>query len=265
MDSIVKDIEAIRSAGQASLICSIKPARFKALIRLIRQLVKLHGPHPIRFENSRVAQPIGHGNFIVDLDMGNLLDNDDDKQSASTSKPNRFTGNLIACDDHLRALSAVVGTAPIDVHDRNEFIEFSNNHTEGWLYKSSQTAPHLSVPILKDATQMGMEVKNLELKDLKAFVGKNRLVSLNCFSGQLEQIATFATSSYTLHAASKASLLGCKPDKIFTAQHFLALAGRLELSFSLWCDVRGIWLRTHSRSNMVKALATYELLYEGRI
>jgi len=110
---------------------------------------------------------------------------------------------------------------------------------------------------------LGEEVRDLEPKDLKAFVGKNRLVSLHCVSGQLEQIATHAKSPYTLHAASQPSLVGRKPDATFTAQQFLALAGKLELSLSLWRDVRGTWLKTRSRSNMVRALITYELLYEG--
>jgi hypothetical protein len=151
------------------------------------------------------------------------------------------------------------------VHDRDGVILFSNGHTEGFLYKSSQAAPHLSAPILKNATQLGEEVKDLEPKDLKAFVGKSRLVALNCFSGQLEQITTRAKRPYTFRAASQPVLMGRKPDASFTAQHFLALAGKLELSLSLWRDAQGTWLKTHSRAKMVNALVTYELLYEGSI
>jgi hypothetical protein len=121
----------------------------------------------------------------------------------------------------------------------------------------------MPAPILKDATPLGEEVRELDPKALKSFVGKKGLVSLYCFSGQLEQIATRAKRLYTLHAASQPSLLGRKPDAIFTVQQFLALAGKLELSLSLWRDTRGTWLKTHSRSNLVRALVTYELLYEG--
>lgn len=264
MEAILKDINAIRTAEQSTLICSMKPARFKAFIRLLREVVKLHGPHPIRFENGRMAQPIGHGNFIVELDMGNLIGKNDGKQDPASSDPNGFSGNFIACDAHFRELSGVLGAGLVEVHDRGGVILFSNGHTEGVLYKSSQAAPHLPAPILKDATPLGEEVKDLEPKDLKAFVGKNRLVSLHCFGGQLEQIATRANRPYTFHTASQPGLLGRKPDMTFTAQHFLALAGKLELSLSLWRDARGTWLKTHSRSNMVNALSTYELLYEGR-
>lgn len=263
MDTILEDINAIRTAEQSPFICSMKPARFKAFVRLVRDVVKLHGPHPIRFESGRMAQPIGHGNFIVELDMSNILGKNDGKQGSATPKTGGFSGNIIACDGHLRELSSIVGAGLVEAHDCDGVIQFSNGHTESLLYKSSQVAPHLPAPILKDATRLGEEVKDLEPRDLKAFIGKNRLVSLNCFSGQLEQIATRAKSPYTLHAASQLSLLGRKPDATFTAQHFLALAGKLELSLSLWRDDRGTWLKTYSRSNMVNSLITYELLYEG--
>lgn len=265
METILDDINKIRSADQSTLICTMKPARFKAFIRLLREVVKLHGPRPIRFENGRMAQPIGHGNFIVELDMSNILGNADGKQDSVSATTNGFSGNFIACDAQLRALSGVVGSGLVQVDDGGGVILFSNLHTSGVLYKSSQTAPHLSAPILKDATQLGEEVKDLEPKDLKKFIGKVRLVSLNCFSDQLEQIATREKRPYTLNAASQPSLIGHKPDAVFTAQHFLALAGKLELSLSLWRDDRGTWLKTHSRSNMVNALTTFELLYEGSI
>lgn len=265
METILEDINAIRTAEQSTLICSMKPARFKAFIRIVRELVKLHGPHPIRFEYGRMAQPIGNGNFIVELDMGNLLGNGDGKQGSVPANPGGFSGNFIASDTHLRELYGVVGAGLVEVHDCDGVILFSNGHTEGFLYKSSQAAPHLSAPILKNATQLGEEVKDLEPKDLKAFVGKNRLVSLNCFSGQLEQITTRAKCPYTFRTASQPVLMGRKPDATFTAQHFLALAGKLELSLSLWRDAQGTWLKTHSRAKMVNALVTFELLYEGSI
>ncbi len=266
MDTLLEDINAIRTAGQHTRICSMKPARFKAFTRLVREMVKLHGPHPIQFVNGRVAQPIGHGIFIVDLDMSNLLGKNDGEQDFASPTSDGFSGNFIACNTHLRELSGVVGAELVEVHDHDGVILFSNGHTEGFLYKSSQVAPHLPAPILKDATRLGEEVKDLELRDLKAFVGKNRLVSLHCFSGQLEQIAIRAKRPYTFHAASQPCLLGRKPDATtYTAQHFLALAGKLELSLSLWSNARGIWLKTHSRSNMVNGLDTYELLYEGSL
>ena len=265
MSTIVEDIKKVRNIEHVNHICTLKPARFKAFIRLVRDVVKLHGPHPLRFVNGRMAQPIGHSSFIVELDMSNILGQDHGKHNSDSPSPNGFTGNFIACEKHLRELSGVAGTGAVEVQDRNDVVLFSNGHTEGVLYKSSQIAPHFSHPILKDAVKLGEEIQNLEPKNLKSYLGKNRLVSLNCFSDQLEQIETHTNRPYTFLASSQPSLLGRRADSTFTSQYFLALAGKLELSLSLWRDVRGTWLKTFSRNSMVKGLTTWELLYEGKV
>jgi len=128
MDVILEDIKAIRTAGHSNLICTMKPARFKAFIRVVRDLVKLHGPHPIRFENGRMAQPIGQANFIVDLDMSNILGSDEGKQDVTPPEAKGFSGNFIACDTHLRELSSLIGAERVEVSDSDGVILFSNGH-----------------------------------------------------------------------------------------------------------------------------------------
>ena len=100
---------------------------------------------------------------------------------------------------------------------------------------------------------------------LLKFVGKAQLVNLLCFRGQLERIVPRGKQAYTLCAASLETLSGQQSDAVFVSSHFLSLAGKLELTLSLWRNEEGVWLKTSSRSNMVNALTTYELLHEGTI
>ena len=239
--------------GKSKLLCTIAPARLKAFVRLLKMIVKIHGPQPLHFQDGCLTQTIGGNNFVVELDAKNFFSN-----------PKGFTVSIIATNHHLQQLSFIT-SSDAKIYDREDELFFCGSHTAGTLLKSSHAAPLVETPFLQGAQKLGEDVRVEDPSGLLKFVGKAQLVNLLCFRGQLERIVPRGKQAYTLCAASLETLSGQQSDAVFVSSHFLSLAGKLEMTLSLWRNEEGVWLKTSSRSNMVNALTTYELLHEGTI
>ena len=239
--------------GNCKLLCTIAPARLKAFVRLLRMVIKIHGPQPLNFQDGCLTQAIGGSNFVVELDARNFF-----------STPKGFTASIIATEHHLQQLSFIT-SSDAKIYDKEDELLFCGSHTAGTLLKSSHAVPLVETPFLQDAQKFGEDVQIADPGGLLKFVGKAQLVNMLCFRGQLEQIIPRGKQPYTLCAASLETLSGQQPDAMFASSRFLSLAGKLELTLSLWRNEEGVWLKTSSRSNMVNALTTYELLHEGTV
>ena len=240
-------------SGNSKLLCTIAPARLKAFVRLLKMIVKIHGPQPLNFQEGCLRQAIGSNNFVVELDVRNFFSN-----------PKGFTASIIATEHHIKQLSSIT-SSDAKIYDKEDDLLFCGSHTAGALMKSSHAAPLVEIPFLPGAQKLGEDVRVVDPGGLLRFVGKAQLVNLLSFRGQFEQIIPRGKQPYTLCPASLETLSGQQPDAVFVSSHFLSLAGRLELTLSLWRSGDGVWLKTASRSNMVNALTTYELLHEGII
>jgi len=264
MEALLNEISSIKAAGAGRTpIYTFKPARFKAFVEIFKPLVKLYGSSPIRIENARLAQPIGHENFLVEMDLTNILVGEQVSQDDAANTAVSF--DFTASKEHLKELSAITGNAAVKVYDQGDEILFTNGHMEARLLKAFSPAPCLPAPVLPDAQPFGEMVQDIELRDLKAYCARRSFVWLLCYGEQIEQIMVSGKRPYTLRPSSRQSLEGCQPDHVFTSQNFLKLAGQLDLSVGICKNDQGCWLKTSSRPSMVNALTTYELLYHGKI
>jgi len=255
--------------SQEPPLCILKPARYKAFVRLARQMVQLHGPLPIHIENSRITQQLGHEFFWADIDLGILLTPPTDKNNPSA------TGNIVdtqgvsfrfeATECDLRQLPACAETDLVTVYGEGDELVFSDGHTKGRLFQPAPGVIHSAAHLPTDENRLGEEVKIDDRSALSSYTAKAGFVVLRCYEGQLEQISVRGKHPYTLHKNSAPCLKGRSPDLVLTSQNFLALAGRLELSLGIYRNDRGYWLKTSSKPSMVKNLTTYELLCEGRV
>jgi len=264
MEALLNEIDSIKAAGVGNPpIYTFKPARFKGFVDILKPVVKLHGPKPIRIENARLAQHIGHENFLVEMDLTNLLVGEQvsEKDAANTA----VNLDFMASGEHLKKLSAITGKGAVEVYDQGDALLFTNGHIEARLLKALSPVSCRPAPILPDVQQVGEMVQDVELGDLKAYRGTIKFVSLLCYGEQIEQIMVSGNPPYTLHPSSRQFLGGRQPDQVFTSQYFLALAGKLDLSMGICKNERGYWLKTSSRPKMVNALTTYELLHHGKI
>ena len=252
---------------EAAPICVFQPARYKAFVRLARQVAKLHGPRPIYIQNSRLIQPIGHPYFWADIDLGNILTPpaieadpaDQDYASSVSGVDLSFQAN----ERDLRQLPAFVGTELVTVYDEGDELVFVGDHTEGRLFQPARPGALPAANLPTDEDRVGETVLIKDLSDLKKYVGKDKYITLRCINGQLEQVSVRGNRPYTLHKDSVLCLKGCNPDLVLTSQNFLALAGELELSLGIYRKDDCYWLKTSSRPSLINNLTTYECLFVG--
>ncbi|MBI4805044.1 MAG: hypothetical protein HY795_07395 [Desulfovibrio sp.] len=274
--SVLAELEA--PAPARSQLITLQPARAKAFVRLAIEVVKLHCPRPIYVQNSRLSQPIGHHGFLVDIDLGKILSPVGGEKGPSVSETGQGQGVSFAfqaIEEDLRRLLAVAGGAQVSIFDQGDELVFANAHTQARLLKAVPPSPPFTLAVPADEHRIGEEVKlqgqakggvrSADLADLKAYIGKSRYVTLLCCAGQLEQVQVQGKSPFTLHEASTPALEDKKPDLACVSQHFLALAGQLDLRMSLFRNEHGLWLKTSSRASLIDHLTTYECLYEGSI
>lgn len=263
MNQQMSDVQA--TAPSPEPLCTLKPARFKAFVRLTRQLVKLHGPRPICIENSRLFQPIGHPNFWVEIDLCNILEDAGSKAGAASPKGKTAIAPGIsfafqATTQDIDGLAGLAGKSKVDVWDLDNELLFANANTPAGLQKPARpmSFPQMNLPL--DENKIGEEIAQIDLADLRLYVGKASYVTLLGYHGQLEQIQVPGKRPYTLYAPSGPALIGQKPDVALISQNFLDLAGELQLSLSIYQKGDVYWLKTSSRPSLINNLTTYECL-----
>ena len=270
INEILKKVQA--TAPSPEPLCTLKPARFKAFVRIMRQVVKLNGPRPIYLANSRLSQPIGHSNFWVDIDLSNLLEVACDKSQAAApgvdvAQRLGVSFAFLATDSEFQELAAMAGgESDIAVWDRGDKVAFANIRTDPALQKPARCLSFLRWWLPTDDQRVGEELTVSDLAGLKSYVGTSRYVTLLVYNGQLEQVKVPNRSRpYTLHASSGPYLTGRKPNLALTSQNFLDLAGKLDLTVGLYLNDLGFWLKTSSRKSMTNNVTTFECLYAGPV
>ena len=263
----MEPVKALTS--QEPPVCIIKSARYRAFVRLTRQVIKLHGPRPIQIQNSRIFQPLGHRFFWADIDLANILTPPAAEDNSSATDAEVGTHGVSFClqatESDLRQLPAFVGAERIAVYGEGHELVFSNDQTGGHLFRPTPGVIHSAAHLPTDDNRIGEEVKIDDRSALSSYVAKTGFVSLCCYKGQLEQISVRGKHPYTLHKNSAPWLKGRRPDLVLTSQNFLALAGGLELSLGIYRNAAGYWLKTSSKPSLINNLTTWECLYEGRV
>lgn len=253
-------------------LCTLEPGRFKALARLMHELVKLHGPRPISIKNSRLRQAVGLRTFLVDIDLGNYLSaadsnaDPDDKADSDDAQQGISFDFQATAEEIVQLKDLIEKSATIDVYDRGDWLFFSDGQQDVPLWKPAQPVPPLAVTLPTDAERIGEEVLIKDRAVLKKYVGKSGFVSLLAYADQLEKVVVPEKQPRALVAATGGMFQVDRSQELaLTSQKFLALAGDLELSLGIYRNDLGYWLKTSSRPSMVKNLTTYELLYVGRV
>lgn len=256
MDRIMQPIIASISNDDAAPVC-IKPARFKAFVRLLRDLVKLHGPRPIRIENSRISQWVGSANYYLDVDMSNLLVADGEQGSGA---PISF--QLVFLPEDIKDLSTLVG-ASVELREYGSSYGFVSENYEVRIQKAPDLSQGAVLTFPEAVETVGEAVADVNWAGLKAYVAKSRLAMLCCFEDQLEMIRVPGKLPFLLNPSSRIALEGKSPNAVFSSQHFLALAGELELTLCLLRTGESYWLKTSSKPSLINNLTSYECLYSG--
>lgn len=249
-------------------LCKLDPARFKAFAKLMENLVKLHGPHPISIKNSRLLQAIGQPTFLVDIDLRNYLSAADSNAETDDDDANPGASfDFQATAEEIVQLKDLVGeSAAIDVYDRGDWLFFSDGQQDVPLWKPAQPVPPLAVALPTDAERIGEEILIKSRAVLQKYIGKSDYVTLLAYAGQLEKIKVPGKQPRALAAAAGGMFQVDRAHELaLTSQKFLALAGDLDLSLGIYRNDRGYWLKTSSQPSMVNNLTTYELLYAGRV
>ena len=256
-------------AFQEPPVCIFKPARYKAFVRVARQMAKLHGPRPIQIQDSRIFQPLGHRFFWADIDLANILTPPavEDNSSAKDAEVDMHgvSFRIQVTERDLRQLPAFAGAEWITVSGDGGELVFSDDHTEGRLFQPAPGVIHSAAHLPTDDDRIGEDVLIADRSALASYAAKAGFVTLRCFKGQLEQVSVRGKPPYTLHKNSAPWLKGRSPDLVLTSQNFLALAGGLELSLGIYHNDAGYWLKTSSKPSLINNLTTWECLYEGRV
>ncbi len=256
MNTFVQSITASIDNVNAASVC-IKPAKFKALVRLLRDLVKLHGPRPIRIENSRISQWVGSANYYLDVDMSNLLDVDGEQGSRVP-----ISLQFVLLPEDIKALTGLVGGS-VELREHANSYAFASEHFEVHLQKAPGLGQGAILTFPHGVEDVGEAVASVNWAALKQYVGNKRTVTLYTYSEQLEMIGVAGKSPFLLNPSSRLALAGQAPNAVLVSQHFLTLAGELELTLGLLRTGENFWLKTSSRPCLVNNLASYECLYSG--
>ena len=256
MNKIEDELAALETSQKGSVVCTMPPARFKSMLALFKDLNKLHGPRPVRVENNRICQPIGHANFVVQADLATMLKG---TESLGVSL------DLQLCKDDLNALKNLSGGGVVKVYHDGQRLIFANDHMEVSVANPALPAQSLSFPFIDETCRVGELVLDVDLAAMKTYAGKKGFVTLLCHGDQLEQIVVRGKSLYTINASARSALKNRKPNLALSGQHFLALAGRHSLSLGIYRNERGYWLKTFSKPRLMDGMTTWELLHQGAI
>jgi len=256
MNKIEDELAALETSQKGSVVFTMPPARFKSMLALFKDLNKLHGPRPVRVENNRICQPIGHANFVVQANLATML---------KGAEPLGVSLDLQLCKDDLNALKNLSGGGVVKVCHDDQRLIFSNDHMEVCVAKPALPAQSLPLPFIDESNRVGEQVLDADLASLKAYAGKKGFVTLLCHGDQLEQIVVRGKSPYTINESARSALKNRKPNLALSGQHFLALAGKHSLSLGIYRNERGYWLKTFSKPRLMDGMATWELLHQGAI
>ena len=249
--------------SQSSAACQMAPARFKSMLALFKDLNKLHGPRPVRVENNRICQPIGHANFVVEADLATMLKSGATSKGAKT--PSGVSLDLQLSKNDIIALKNLAGGKEVTVDDDGPCLTFANGHMEVSIAKPALPAQLLSLPFIDETCRVGELVLDADLGAMKTYAGNKGFATLLCHGDQLEQIVVRGKSPYTINKFASSTLRNRKPDLALSGQHFLALAGKHSLSLGIYRNERGFWLKTFSKPRLMDGMTTWELLHQGAI
>jgi len=232
-------------------IMTIPSANAREFGRILKQLNSAQANSPIAIRNSTIRQPIISDNFIVEIDLKDLIGD------GVNMAPLLLEGQIKEVITLLSSGDTMVTFDP----DEGVYL-FQNGYRSETLIAAEDNGQGIAEPLVFSAKDyLGAEVVIEDIADIKKFLLKSSCCGLLIYSNQLEQVMSFNKSApYTFKKAAAGNLKYEKAEMCLLSFNFLRFSDndtKIKLAAN---DEKGFWLITEVKMTSRSTIKTYELL-----
>jgi hypothetical protein len=229
-------------------ISAFDPAQQQVFGEVVQTMVKHYGVSQVLLTNSVIGQYNSLGRLYIQIDLTELL---------------RGTYTLQFPIDALTApdLTGMVGSEDTLYYDCGDHYFVTNGN---WSITLAKVEPqHAAIPCpVMDSDHFGQPIADINLKALKAYLGKQTNALIVLFDDQFEQVQHGIKSPFTFTALTLADLHGKTPSHILQSSYFLSGVTKNGLTLQMARNDYGFWLVTTWQTAHKLTITTYELLVE---
>ena len=234
-------------------IMTIPSANAREFGRILKMLNSAQANSPIVIRNSTIRQPIISDNFIVEIDLKNLIGD------GINMTPLLLEGEIKEVLDLLSSGETMVTFDP----DEGVYL-FQNGYRSETLLAAEDNGQGIAEPLVFSAKDyLGAEVVIEDIADINKFLLKSSCCGLLIYGNQLEQVMSFNKSApYTFKKAAAGNLKYEKAEMCLLSFNFLRFSdndSKIKLAAN---DEKGFWLITEVEMTAKSTIKTYELLAE---
>ena len=234
-------------------IMTIPSANAREFGRILKMLNSAQANSPIVIRNSTIRQPIISDNFIVEIDLKNLIGD------GINMTPLLLEGEIKEVLDLLSSGETMVTFDP----DEGVYL-FQNGYRSETLLAAEDNGQGIAEPLVfSDKDYLGAEVVIEDIDDIKKYLLKSSCCGLLIYGNQLEQVMSFNKSApYTFKKAAAGNLKYEKAEMCLLSFNFLRFSdndSKIKLAAN---DEKGFWLITEVEMTAKSTIKTYELLAE---
>ena len=208
--------------GSETIIASLQPANFDALVKIILIVLKITGDYWFSLIDSRYGRSLSNGSCVIWIDLKEVLGD----------------GISLSLTGDLKSLRKIRG------NDDVLFIRIDENYvvTNGFFevtlgHKSDSRFAEVD---FNDSEQIGVDIElNDELESIRAFIFKSGWVDLMIHNGQLDMVMLPNEKRYSFDRIDHNE----KPELILRSYRFLPVPGKRAV-LSLIRKDHHYWLRT---------------------
>jgi hypothetical protein len=238
--------QSISEKFNQSPIAVFNPAQQAAINNILQTLVKQFEMTNILLTESIIGQYDAYAQLCVHTDLRPLLGKN-------------ITIQFQINDQTARDLSALDGSKDTLYFEIDDCYMITNGHYSITLPKITPQHPAIACPVM-ESDFIGQPITDINLKALRAYLGKQTGTQLILYDDQLERIQQGNKNLYTFNAAAAFELHDESPSHVLYSQYFLAGVGKNELRLQMAKNSDGHWLVTQWRTAHKIAYTTYELL-----
>jgi hypothetical protein len=226
----------------------------------------------IHINDSKISQPLGNIDFIVEYNMSKVIGSYDPNQilnakneapSTEDDKDKTIPINLkVKCNKRdiqlLKSIKQSDAVAILFNSDQKVYIFTDGNTTieiSRSEYKDLPSPPALSEGIFGEPV-------SVDPVQMKLFKGKGKTVVLEVFDNQLEKLRFQGGISHSFSVGNTLDLMKKQPERFLESKHFLEIAGKDKVSLTMAKDTDGnYWLISETRLSLNLTARISERLY----
>lgn len=233
-------------------IMTIPSANAREFGRILKMINSAQANSPIAIRNSTIRQPIISDNFIVEIDLKNVIGD------GVNITPLLLEGQIKEVITLLSSGDTMVTFDP----DEGVYL-FQNGYRSETLLAAEDNEQGIEPLVFSDKDYLGAEVVIEDINDIKKYLLKSSCCGLHIYDNQLEQVMSFNKSApYTFKKAAAGNLKYEKAEMCLLSFNFLRFSDKdtkIKLAAN---DEKGFWLITEVEMTAKSTIKTYELLAE---